>query len=76
MKKARSFDLNRPWVNVVTTTGSAPWISAPNDGVVTIASQSHRGDIMDLIELDCNHYEVVLNDKVIEIIKQKINDVR
>jgi len=76
MKKAHAFDLNRPWTNVVTTMGSAPWISAPNDGVVTIASQSHRGDIMELIELECNHYEVVLNDRVIEIIKQKINDVR
>jgi pimeloyl-ACP methyl ester carboxylesterase len=76
MKKAHSFDLHRPWANIVTTTGSAPWISAPNDGVVTIASQSHRGDIMELIELECNHYEVVLNDKVIEIIKKRIADVR
>ena len=76
MKKAHAFDLNRPWVNIVTTTGSAPWISAPNDGVVTIDSQCHRADIMELIELECNHYEVVLNDQVIEIIKQKINDVR
>jgi len=76
MKKAHSFDLHRPWVNIVTTTGSAPWISAPNDGVVTISSQGHRGDIMDLIELDCNHYEVVLNDRVIEIIKGKLNNVR
>ncbi len=76
MKKAHAFDLHRPWTNIVTTTGSAPWISSPNDGVVTIASQSHRADIMELIELECNHYEVVLNDKVIEIIKQKINNVR
>lgn len=76
MKKARTFDLHKPWLNVVTTTGSAPWISAPNDGVVTIASQSHRGEIMELIELDCNHYEVVLNDQVIEIIKKRIADVR
>lgn len=75
MKKARTFDLNIPWTNIVTTTGSAPWISAPNDGVVTIASQSHRGDIMELTELECNHYEVVLNDTVISIIKKKINDV-
>jgi pimeloyl-ACP methyl ester carboxylesterase len=76
MKKARTFDLTRPWTNIVTISGSAPWISAPNDGVVTIDSQSHRGDIMDLIELDCNHYEVVLNDQVIEIIKGKLNNVR
>jgi hypothetical protein len=56
----------------VTTQGSAPWIPALNDGVVTISSQRKREDIMDLIELDCNHYEVVLNDQVIEIIKEKL----
>lgn len=72
MKHARSINITQPWTNVVTTQGSAPWIPAPNDGVVTISSQRKRGDIMELIELDCNHYEVVLNDRVIDIIKEKI----
>lgn len=72
MKHARSINITQPWTNVVTTQGSAPWIPAPNDGVVTISSQRKRGDIMELIELDCNHYEVVLNDQVIEIIKEKL----
>jgi hypothetical protein len=72
MKKARYFDLKIPWVNIVTTTGSAPWISSPNDGVVTIQSQRSREDIMDLLELECNHYEVVLNDVVINLIKKKL----
>lgn len=72
MKKARYFDLKIPWVNIVTTTGSAPWISSPNDGVVTIQSQRSREDIMDLLELECNHYEVVLNDEVINLIKKKL----
>ena len=72
MKHARSIDITQPWTNVVTTQGSAPWIPAPNDGVVTISSQRKRGDIMELIELDCNHYEVVLNDQVIDIIKEKL----
>lgn len=74
MKNARSIEINCPWTNIVTTQGSAPWIPAPNDGVVTISSQRKRNDIMDLIELDCNHYEVVLNDQVIEIIKNKIQN--
>lgn len=72
MKHARSINITQPWTNVVTTQGSAPWIPAPNDGVVTISSQRKREDIMELIELDCNHYEVVLNDQVIEIIKEKL----
>jgi pimeloyl-ACP methyl ester carboxylesterase len=72
MKHARSIQISCPWTNIVTTQGSAPWIPAPNDGVVTISSQRKREDIMDLIELDCNHYEVVLNDQVIEIIKEKL----
>ncbi len=72
MKHARSVQINCPWVNVVTTQGSAPWIPTPNDGVVTIASQRKREDIMELIELDCNHYEVVLNDRVINIIKERL----
>jgi pimeloyl-ACP methyl ester carboxylesterase len=72
MKHARNIEITCSWTNIVTTQGSAPWIPAPNDGVVTISSQRKRGDIMELIELDCNHYEVVLNDQVIEIIKEKL----
>ena len=72
MKHARNVEIECPWTNIVTTQGSAPWIPAPNDGVVTISSQRKREDIMELIEIDCNHYEVVLNDQVIEIIKERL----
>ncbi len=75
MKHARSIQINCPWTNVVTTQGSAPWIPAPNDGVVTISSQRKREDIMELIELDCNHYEVVLNNEVVSIIKSRIENL-
>jgi hypothetical protein len=74
MKYARSIQITCPWTNIVTTQGSAPWIPAPNDGVVTITSQCKREDIMELIELDCNHYEIVLNDHVVNIIKNKIQN--
>ena len=60
-----------PWTQVVTTKGSSPWIHAPNDGVVTVSSQQHIKD-MELIELEVNHYEVVMNSKVIEIIKERL----
>lgn len=59
------------WCNVVTTTGNVPWILDPNDGVVTIKSQRYRND-MELIELRCNHYEVVLDDNAVTIIKERL----
>jgi hypothetical protein len=44
----------------------------PNDGVVTIASQKHHED-MELVEVDYNHYEVVLSDVVVKLIKERVN---
>lgn len=59
------------WTQVVTTQGQSPWISETNDGVVTIKSMRARTDI-ELIEIDLNHYEVVISDKVVELILDKI----
>ena len=63
--------LRWPWTNVVTVSGSMPWNLKPNDGVVSIESQRHRSD-MELIDLDANHYEVVLSDQAVEIIKARL----
>lgn len=59
------------WANVVTTVGQSPWISEPNDGVVTIDSMRAKKDI-ELIELELNHYEVVISNRVVDIIQQRI----
>ena len=72
MRYAGDIQVKQPWCNIVTTQGDSPWIPKPNDGVVTVASQKKRNDIMNLIELDCNHYEVVLNDQVIKIIQERL----
>lgn len=72
MSRASNVKIKHPWTNIVTVQGDAPWLPKPNDGVVTVASQKKRSDIMELIELDCNHYEVVLNDRVIDIIKERL----
>jgi pimeloyl-ACP methyl ester carboxylesterase len=58
------------WVNIVTTAGQSPWINEPNDGVVTIESMRAKTDI-ELIELNLNHYEVVISNRVVDIIKQR-----
>jgi pimeloyl-ACP methyl ester carboxylesterase len=73
MKQANRIKIQHPWTNVVTVKGQSPFMIEPNDGVVTITSQKHHSD-MELIEIEYNHYEVVLNEKVINIIKDKIKN--
>lgn len=60
------------WTNIVTKVGDSPWIHERNDGVVTIASMRARSDI-ELIELDLNHYEVVISNQTINIITERLN---
>lgn len=72
MRQAHKIKVQHPWTNIITVKGQSPWMLAPNDGVVTIASQRAHPD-MELIEVDFNHYEVVLTDSVVDIIKQRIN---
>jgi pimeloyl-ACP methyl ester carboxylesterase len=60
------------WCNVVTTKGNAPWMMEPNDGVVSVASQRYRSDMM-LIEVDVNHYEVMLAVDTINIIETRLD---
>jgi pimeloyl-ACP methyl ester carboxylesterase len=71
MKQARNIKINHPWTNIVTTAGKSPFMLEANDGVVTISSQKHHED-MELIEIDYNHYEVVLSDEVIKLIKERV----
>jgi hypothetical protein len=71
MKQAHRIDIQHPWTNVVTVKGQSPFMTEPNDGVVSIASQRHHAD-MELVELEYNHYEVVLSDAVVSIIKERI----
>jgi len=70
MRQADKIKIQHPWTNVVTVRGQSPFMLAHNDGVVTISSQKHHAD-MELIEVELNHYEVVLSDAVIDIIKKR-----
>ena len=71
MKQADKIKIQHPWTNVVTVNGQSPFMHEPNDGVVTIASQRHHAD-MELIEVDFNHYEVVLSDVVVGLIQERV----
>jgi pimeloyl-ACP methyl ester carboxylesterase len=71
MRHADKIKIRHPWTNIVTVKGQSPFIVEPNDGVVTIRSQKCHID-MELVEVDYNHYEVVLSDEVIKIIKDRL----
>jgi pimeloyl-ACP methyl ester carboxylesterase len=72
MKQASKIKIQHPWTNIVTVKGQSPFMHEPNDGVVTIASQKHHED-MELVEVACNHYEVVLSDVVVKLVKERVN---
>ena len=72
IRYSRKIDIECPWMQVVTTVGDVPWISGENDGIVTRKSMTCRDDI-EYAEVDRNHYEIVLSDRVVEIIKNKFN---
>jgi len=73
IKDSLNISIKHPWTNIVTIQGSSPWMVNPNDGVVTIKSMTCRDD-MNLIEIKSNHYEIMLNDDVVDIIKTKIKE--
>ena len=71
MKQADKIKIQHPWTNIVTVKGQSPFMHEHNDGVVTIASMKYHED-MELIEVDYNHYEVVLAEPVVKIIKERV----
>jgi pimeloyl-ACP methyl ester carboxylesterase len=70
MRQADRIKIQHPWCNVVTVKGQSPFMAEANDGVVTISSMRHHAD-MELVEVDYNHYEVVLSDQIVEIIRER-----
>jgi pimeloyl-ACP methyl ester carboxylesterase len=72
MVLADKISVTHPWTNIVTTSGGSPFMVEPNDGVVTLASMRKHARDMELVDLDHNHYEVVMSMRTINIIKDKI----
>lgn len=71
MRQARDLPAPTNWTQIVTTAGQSPWICDDNDGVVTLKSMRYRTDF-EQIEVNLNHYEVVISDKIVQIILDKI----
>lgn len=72
MDSLKEIQVQWPWTNIVTTRGNVPWLHSPNDGVVTIESQRYRSD-MELLEVDLNHYEVVVSPITVDIMRSKMD---
>lgn len=70
IRYSRKIDIECPWMQVVTTVGDVPWIQGTNDGIVTRSSMTCRDDI-EYAEVDRNHYEVVLSQRVVDVIKTR-----
>lgn len=73
MRNLRNIPAPPNWTQIVTTVGQSPWITEPNDGVVTLKSMRSRQDL-ELVEMPLNHYEVVLSDRVVKLIIDKIHE--
>ena len=73
VQAANKIEINIPWTQIVSTTGSVPYHNGPNDGVCTIASMTHRKD-MEYVEVPHTHYEVVVSDAVADLIKMRYTD--
>lgn len=71
--EANQHHITVPWTQVVSTTGSVPYLKSPNDGVVTVASMRHRND-MSFEEVSHTHYEVMCSERVADIIKEKYKE--
>ena len=67
----RDIKLAVPWTNLVSVGGGSPFMLAANDGVVTQGSMRHRTDIQ-LVDIDCNHFEIVLNASALGVIQAEV----
>ena len=75
VKQADAIELNIPWTQIVTTSGSVPYHNGPNDGVCTVASMQHRLD-MNHIEVDHTHYETMCSANVAKIISDSYHTIK
>lgn len=64
-------NISIPWVQLVSIKGHVPLVDLPNDGVVSIKSQTYIQNIK-YIELPYNHFEILLNEDAVSVINEFI----
>lgn len=67
--------ITMPWTQIVSTTGSVPYLNGPNDGVCTVASMEHRSKEMQCVKVPATHYEVMVSDSVVDIVLDRYRSV-
>ena len=76
MRRISRMQLDTPTLSLISTRGHFPIIpilDEPNDGVVAISSQKGLS-FAKKIELDSNHFEILLNLKTIEILNSTLGN--
>jgi hypothetical protein len=68
-------DAGCPTLSLVTVKGDNPMINEDNDGVVSVKSQT-AWSAPEYISVPYNHFEVLLADETITIIKEFLFDER
>lgn len=69
IRKIHSSNISFPLCSIITTSGGSPMISGANDGVVSVQSQKALTGTRQ-IEVDLNHFEVLMNDNVVTLIRE------
>src|SRR6056297_861242 len=69
--EAHKTTISVPWTQIVSTTGSVPYLNGANDGVVTVESMEHRKGEMNCVRVEHTHYEVMCSAHVARIIKKQ-----
>jgi triacylglycerol esterase/lipase EstA (alpha/beta hydrolase family) len=68
IRSLKGFNPSVPFVSVVTSSGNNPLFPTANDGVVTVLSQTGLTGVT-YVEMDSNHFEVLVNPDTTSIIK-------
>lgn len=63
--------LEMPALSIITTAGSLPTSTEPNDSVVSVASQKTLTGAKK-VEISANHFEILLHEKLIEHLRKFI----
>lgn len=69
-------NISIPYTQIVSTHGSVPYLNGENDGVVTVASMTHRSGDMETVRVAATHYEVMVSDTVAGIISERYNQIK
>lgn len=64
-----------PWTQIVSTTGTVPYLNGDNDGVCTVASMQYRDGDMKCVKVKATHYEVMVSDSVVDIVLDRYRSV-